>query len=79
MEEAKHSTVHDIARIWHDHYEAVVEFQYNAFAHTPAMTLSGPDSFRYPTARAMIALDVPLCRLGIVRGFYLIMIARKPL
>jgi len=79
MEEAKHSTVHDIARIWHDQYEVVIEFQQNAFAHTPAMMLSGPDSFRYPAARAVLALDALLCRLGIVRGFERIMIARKPL
>jgi len=49
----------------------------NAFVGTPAMHLLGPDSFRYTTARALVALDRFLCYFGIVRGFDRKLIARK--
>ena len=77
MEEGKHSSVFEIARIWHERFEVVAEFSQNAFAGTPARMLSGPDSFRYPAARALVALDALLCRLRIVRGYERIMIGRK--
>jgi 2-polyprenyl-3-methyl-5-hydroxy-6-metoxy-1,4-benzoquinol methylase len=77
MEQAKHSSVYDIERIWHEKFKVVVNFRQNAFVGTPVMQLSGPDGFRYPTARALVALDRLLCRLGVVRGFERIMIARK--
>lgn len=77
MEEAKHSSVDDLARIWHEQFEVLLTVQQNAFAGTPAMLLSGPDSFRYTTARALVGLDRLLCYLGIVKGFERVMIARK--
>jgi len=43
------------------------------------MLLSGPDNFRYPAARALVALDRLMCYLGIVNGLERIMIARKKL
>ena len=77
MEEAKHSSVVDIDRIWHEQFEVVMSVRQNAFVGTPAMVLRGPDSFRYTTARALVALDRFLCYFGIVKGFDRKMIARK--
>jgi SAM-dependent methyltransferase len=78
MEVGKHDLVFDIAKIWHERYEVFVEFRQNAFCRTPSVMLKGPDSFRYPTARALVALDAWLCRLGFVKGFERILIGRKP-
>jgi 2-polyprenyl-3-methyl-5-hydroxy-6-metoxy-1,4-benzoquinol methylase len=78
MEEAKHSSVYDIERIWHEQFEVFITNQQNAFAGTPVMLLSGPDSFRYTAARVLVGLDRLLCYLGVVKGFERIMIARKP-
>lgn len=77
MEETKHSSVDDIKRIFYEQFDVVVNLQQNAFVGAPVMRLSGPDSFRYPTARALVALDRLLCYCGIVKGFERIMIARK--
>ena len=77
MEEAKHSSVEDIDRILHEQYEIVMNVRQNAFAGLPATYLLGPDSFRYSTARALVALDRFLCYFGIVKGFDRKMIARK--
>jgi len=77
MEEEKHSSVEDIARIWHDQYEVILEYRQNAFSGGPLMMLSGPDGFRYPTARAIVGIDALLCRMGVVNGFERIMIGRK--
>ena len=77
MEEAKHSSVYDIEKIWHEQYEVLVELQQNAFTGTPAMLLCGPDNFRYTIARALVGFDRFLCYIGVVKGFERIMIARK--
>lgn len=77
MEEAKHSSVEDIERIWHEQFEVIESIQQNAFAGTPVMKLSGPDGFRYSVARVLVGLDRVLCSLGIVKGFERIIIARK--
>lgn len=77
MEEAKHSSVEDIERMWYEQFEVVMNVRQNAFAGLPATYLLGPDSFRYTTARALVALDRFLCYLGIVKGFDRKMIARK--
>ena len=77
MEEAKHTSVYDIERIWHEKFEVLVTIRQNAFAGTPAMLLSGPDGFRYTVARALVGLDRLLCSIGVVKGFERIIIARK--
>lgn len=77
MEEAKHCSVEDISRILHDQFEVLLILRKNAFVGTPSMTMAGGDAFRYPTARALMALDRLLCRIGIVKGFDQIIIARK--
>lgn len=77
MEKAKISSIDDIKKIFYKQYDVVVNLQQNAFVGIPVMRLSGPDSFRYPAARALVALDRLLCYLGIVKGFERIMIARK--
>lgn len=79
MEEEKHDLVFDIAKIWHDRYDVLVEYRQNAFCATPAVMVKGPDAFRYSTARALVAVDALLCRLGLVNGFVRVMIGRKPL
>jgi ubiquinone/menaquinone biosynthesis C-methylase UbiE len=78
MEEAKHSSVDDIKRIFYEQFDVIFCMQQNAFVGTPVMRLSGPDSFRYLAASTLVALDKLLCYLGIVKGFERIMIARKP-
>lgn len=77
MEAAKYTTVYEIDQIWRQRFDLVETMQFNAFAGEPVMTLSGPDQFRYTTARALVLLDRLLCGMGISKGFVRIMIARK--
>jgi 2-polyprenyl-3-methyl-5-hydroxy-6-metoxy-1,4-benzoquinol methylase len=77
MEEAKHSSVDDIKRIFYERFDVIVNLHQNAFVGTPVMRLRGPDRFRYAAASALVALDRLLCYFGIVKGFERIMIARK--
>jgi 2-polyprenyl-3-methyl-5-hydroxy-6-metoxy-1,4-benzoquinol methylase len=77
MEEAKHSSVDDMSKILHEQFDVIMNLRQNGFVGTPVMCLSGWDSFRYTTARALVGLDRLLCYLGIVKGFERIMIARK--
>ncbi len=77
MEEAKHSSVEDIDKIWHEQFEVVMNARQNAFIGLPATLLFGPDSFRYTVARALVALDRLFCYFGITKGFDRKMIARK--
>lgn len=77
MEEAKHCSVEDISRILHEQFEVLLTLRKNAFVGTPLMTMAGGDWFRYPAARALVALDRLLCRIGLVKGFDQIIIARK--
>lgn len=77
MEEAKHCSVEDISRILHQHFDVLFTLRKNAFVSTPAVTMSGPDWFRYPTVRALVTLDRLLCKAGLVRGFDQIIAARK--
>ena len=73
MEEAKHSSVDDISRILYKQFDVVENLRQNAFVGTPVMRLNGRDTFRYPTARALVSLDRLLCQFGIVKGFDQIM------
>lgn len=77
MEEAKHCSVEDISRILHEQFEVLWTLRKNAFVGTPLMTMGGGDAFRYPAARALVALDRLLCRIGLVKGFDQIIVARK--
>lgn len=77
MEEAKHTSVFDIEKIWREKFELIESVQINAFVNEPAMVLSGSDRFRYTTARFLVSLDNLLCRLRICEGFIRIMISRK--
>lgn len=77
MEEAKHSSVDEIASIFHEKFEVLLNVRHNAFVGTPVMRLYGPDGFRYAAAKMVIGLDRLMCKLGIVKGFERIMVARK--
>lgn len=77
MEAEKYSTVHDIEDIWMNKFELIERIRINAFAAEPAMTVSGPDIFRYTIAQMLVGLDRFLCQVGICRGFERILIARK--
>lgn len=77
METLKHSGVEDIEKILYEKFEVLVNLRQNAFVGTPLMRISGPDSFRYITAKSLVALDRFMCKIGIVKGFERIMIARK--
>ena len=77
METLKHSGVEDIERILYEKFEVLVNVRFNAFVGTPIMRMTGPDSFRYFTARVLVRLDRLLCKIGLVKGFERIMVARK--
>lgn len=77
MEEAKHSSVDEIAAAFKEKFEVLVNIRHNAFAGTPVMRIAGPDALRYALARLVIGVDRILCKLGIVKGFERIMVARK--
>ena len=77
MEEAKHSAVDEISDVFYEKFEVILSVRHNAFAGTPVMRISGPDGFRYAAAKAVVAVDRLLCKLGIVKGFERVMVARK--
>jgi SAM-dependent methyltransferase len=79
MEEvsAKDKSVFDFADYLYDKFDILFDVRFNAFACGPAMTIKGPDWFRYSVARMIIGLDRVLCRLGICKGFLRIIVARK--
>jgi len=77
MEEAKHSSVDEIAEAFQVKFEVLLNVRFNAFVGTPVMRISGPDAFRYAAARLVIGLDRALCKFGLVKGFERIMVARK--
>lgn len=77
MEEAKHSSVDEISDIFYEKFEVFVNVRHNAFVGTPVMRIAGPDALRYALARLVIGVDRLLCKLGIVKGFERIMVARK--
>lgn len=77
MEAAKHTLVDDIDVIWREQFDLISSVQFNAFALWPALSVKGPDWFRYGSARAVVLLDRLLCKMGICTGFVRIMIARK--
>jgi len=79
MEEvaAKDKVVFDFADYLYDKFEVLWDVHFNAFALFSCILLIGPDWFRYTVARAIIWLDRLLCRLGVCRGWFRIIIARK--
>ncbi len=75
---AKHTmAVCDIESIWREKFELVWSVQFDAFATGTCKSLIGPDWFRYTITRAIAGLDRLLCKVGICRGAYRILIARK--
>jgi 2-polyprenyl-3-methyl-5-hydroxy-6-metoxy-1,4-benzoquinol methylase len=77
MEEAKHSSVDEIAAAFQEKFEVLVNIRFNAFVGTPVMRITGPDALRYTLARMVIGFDRVLCKIGIVKGFERVMVARK--
>jgi 2-polyprenyl-3-methyl-5-hydroxy-6-metoxy-1,4-benzoquinol methylase len=77
MEEAKHSAVDEISDVFYKKFEVFLSVRHNAFAGTPVMRISGPDTLRYAAARLVVGLDRAMCKLGVVKGFERIMVARK--
>jgi len=77
MEEAKHSSVDEIAQAFREKFEVIYSVQENAFAGTPLMRIAGPDGLRYALARLVIGLDRLMCKLRLVKGFERVMVARK--
>lgn len=77
MEEAKHTSVVEITEYFNENFDVIWSVRKNAFAGVPLMTVGGPDWFRYNVGRVIVGLDTVLCRLGIVRGFDQIIVARK--
>jgi ubiquinone/menaquinone biosynthesis C-methylase UbiE len=77
MEEAKHSAVDEIADVFNNKFEVIFSSRQNAFSGTPVMRMIGSDRFRYAAAKAVVATDRLLCKLGVVKGFERIMVARK--
>lgn len=77
MEEAKHSSVDEIAEAFSQKFEILFSVQQNAFSGTPVMRISGADGLRYLLAKLVIGLDRILCKVGIVKGFERVMVAHK--
>ncbi len=79
MEEvaAKDKAVFDFADYLYDKFDVLWDVHFDAFAINPAMSMVGPDWFRYSVARIIFGLDRLFCRFGISRGFVRIIIARK--
>ena len=79
MEEfaAKDDAVFQLSDILYNKFEVVWNVRFNGFVHAPAMYIKGPDWFRYSTVRILVFLDRLLCKLGIIKGFIRIMIAKK--
>ena len=77
MEELKHSAVVDIEEDFYDKYEVLYFNQENAFCGLPCMRVIGPDSFRYSAARIVMGIDYFLCKIGLVKGFDRVIVARK--
>jgi 2-polyprenyl-3-methyl-5-hydroxy-6-metoxy-1,4-benzoquinol methylase len=76
--EGKGPAVEEISRIWHEKFEVIKEERFMAFSLGPAMSVRGPDAFRYGVARVIIWLDRMLCRAGVTQGFIRVLIGRKP-
>lgn len=78
MEEvaAKDKAVFDLADYLYDKFDILWDVQFGAFS-SPSMNMVGPDWFRYFVARVLVGLDRLLCRLGVSRGYYRMIIARK--
>jgi len=77
MEEAKHHSVEDITTLFKDEFNVIYFNQKNAFVGTPVMTMAGSDKFRYGVARFLVKLDRVLCKIGLVKGFDQIIVAKK--
>ena len=77
MEEAKHTSVVDITKYFQNNFKVLWMTQRNAFSGTPLMTLVGNDWFKYGAGKLIVKLDNILCRLGVVRGFNQIIVAKK--
>jgi len=71
-----HSTL-DIAPLLYERFEVLEDFHFNAFAPGVLWRLKGPDAFRYAAARAVVALDRLLCRLGLCHGRFRVIIGKK--
>ena len=79
MEEfaAKDTAVDEIADLFYEKFDVIYDKRYFSFAHNPSMSLIGPDWFRYSTAKFLINLDEFLCKIGLTKGYYRIIIAKK--
>lgn len=62
----------------YEKFEVIEDFRFGAFVLHPLLVLSGPDWFRYRVARGLVQFDRWLCKTGVCKGTYRIMIARKP-
>lgn len=74
---AKDTAVEEIADLFYDKFEVIYDESFFSFAHNPSMALVGPDWFRYSTARLLVKLDNLLRKIGITKGYYRVIIAKK--
>lgn len=77
MEEAKHTSVDEIAAALYEKYDVIINHRKNAFVGTPLMRVKGSDGFRYSVAKMVIGIDRLLCKIGLLKGFERVMIAQK--
>jgi 2-polyprenyl-3-methyl-5-hydroxy-6-metoxy-1,4-benzoquinol methylase len=77
MEEAKHTSVDEIATALNKDYDIILNVRKNAFVGTPLMRIIGSDGFRYKVANILVSLDRLLCKIGFVKGFERVIIAQK--
>ncbi len=80
MEEfaAKDHAVFEIADIFYEKYEVLLDVRWAAFAAGPITAVKGPDWFRYSVAHVLLAIDSLFCRIGLCKGFLRMIVARKP-
>ena len=76
---AEAECTHEIEPLFCEKFKVRENFRYNAFAVSACYALKGSDRVRYRLARILTWLDRFLCRAGVVKGGYRIIIAQKPI
>lgn len=77
MEKSKHNAKEDIEIVFYEKYIILYHIRENGFCGLPCMRLIGPDFFRYSLARILKVIDYLACKIGLVKGFERVIVAKK--
>ena len=77
MEKSKHNAKEDIEIVFYEKYKILYHIRENGFCGLPCMRLIGPDFFRYSLARILKVIDYLACKIGLVKGFERVIVAKK--